>query len=158
VIGPEDYTRSEFGELCWLFWRGKIPLIFGGGHNFVDVRDVAVGHLLAAERGRPGRRYLLGGENRSWTSFFSDLTRAAGKSIPRMRVPALLGGVLSALHARLPYRRGQPPRLTAAQQRLLGLYFFVSSDRARRELDYQPRPLPVTVRDSHEFWMNRRAA
>src|SRR5262249_32175909 len=61
VLGPDDFAGSEFGTLCRRFWRGRIPFHFGGGNNFVDVRDVAEGHLLAAQCGRSGERYLLGG-------------------------------------------------------------------------------------------------
>src|SRR5262249_52426375 len=63
VVGPDDFSGSEFGTLCRRFWRGRVPVYFGGGNNFVDVRDVAAGHLLAAERGQVGQRYILGGIN-----------------------------------------------------------------------------------------------
>ena len=56
VIGPDDFSDSEFGKLCRRFWKGRVPLYFGGGNNYVDVRDVAQGIRLAAERGRPGQR------------------------------------------------------------------------------------------------------
>src|SRR5262249_28138820 len=55
VIGPGDSGGSEFGRLCQRFWRGRAPVHFGGGANFVDVRDVADGLLRAGELGRPGQ-------------------------------------------------------------------------------------------------------
>ncbi|MFM8274065.1 MAG: NAD-dependent epimerase/dehydratase family protein, partial [Gemmata sp.] len=51
VVGPDDFGESEFGSLCKRFWRGRLPVHFTGGNNFVDVRDVAAGVLAAAERG-----------------------------------------------------------------------------------------------------------
>src|SRR5262249_34884735 len=117
VLGPGDYSGSEFGTFCWRFWKGRLPFIFGGGNNFVDVRDVVAGPLLAAERGRPGERYLLGGTNRSFLSFFADLTRAAGRPIFRLRLPSVLGQLAATLAAPLQRRRGGRPYLTPTQAR-----------------------------------------
>src|SRR4029077_1389132 len=58
VVGPEDFSGSEFGTLCRRFWRGRLPFHFGGGNNFVDVRDVACGHLPPRQHGRSGGTHL----------------------------------------------------------------------------------------------------
>jgi dihydroflavonol-4-reductase len=157
VIGPDDFRKSEFGALCYHFWKGRLPLHFGGGNNFVDVRDVAVGHLLAAERGRPARRYILGGANRTYTAFFADLARAAHRWIGRVRLPNALAPLVALLGKALAHPSGRP-YLTAGQARLVPLYFWYDSARARRELGYEARPLSVTLADAHAFWMGRRAA
>ena len=115
VIGPDDFTASEFGTLCRRFWRRRIPLHFGGGNNFVDVRDVATGHLLAAERGRGGQRYILGGHNRSFTAFFGDLARVADRPIFRLRLPDVLGLAVAACNGRLRGARASRSYLSAAQ-------------------------------------------
>jgi dihydroflavonol-4-reductase len=73
LIGPEDYQPSAMGRFCLRCWKSRIPVVPRGGFNCADVRDVAVGHLLAAERGQPGRRYILGGENRSLLELVRDL-------------------------------------------------------------------------------------
>jgi dihydroflavonol-4-reductase len=157
VVGPEDYSRSEFGTLCRRFWRGRIPFYFGGGgNNFVDVRDVALGHLLAAERGRAGERYILGGENRSYGEFFADLARTAGRRIFRLRLPTALGSLTARLNERLP-KRGRA-YLTRGQLRLLSLFFHFDSGKARRELGYRPRPLAESLRDAHRFWIEKSSA
>jgi dihydroflavonol-4-reductase len=155
VLGPEDYSGSEFGTLCRRFWRGRIPFHFGSGNNYVDVRDVAAGHLLAGERGRSGERYLLGGCNRTYTAFFAELARWAGRPIFRMRLPVALAGLAVLLHRRLKRRRRARPYLSAAQARLLPLFFYYDSGKAVRELGYRPRPLDSTLRDAHRFWMCR---
>jgi dihydroflavonol-4-reductase len=158
VVGPDDFLGSEFGMLSWRFWRGRIPFYFGGGNNFVDVRDVAAGHLLAAEKGRPGQRYILGGHNRTFTAFFADLARVARRPIFRLRLPSALGILLAALGDR--YQRGRHGRayLTSGQARLLPLFFYFDSGKARRELGYQPRPLSQSLADSYAFWMGRKGA
>jgi dihydroflavonol-4-reductase len=156
VVGPDDFRKSEFGTLCYRFWKGRLPVHFGGGNNFADVRDVAVGHLLAAERGQAGQRYILGGANRTYTAFFAELARAARRWIGRVRLPNTLAP-LAALISRGLGRRGGRPYLTAGQARLVPLYFWYDSAKARRELGYEPRPLAVTLADAHAFWMDRRA-
>src|SRR5262249_43310070 len=152
VVGPDDFSASEFGTLCRRFWRGRIPLHFAGGTNYVDVRDVALGHLLAAERGRPSERYLLTGSNRPNSAFFADLARVAARPIWRLRAPAFLGPVI-ALFNRLFGRESSRPYLTAGQAKLLGWYFYFDCAKARRELGYVPRPLRASLRDTYDFWI-----
>jgi dihydroflavonol-4-reductase len=150
VVGPDDFVGSEFGRLCRRFWRGRVPICFGGGNNFVDVRDVTDGLLRAAERGRPGERYLLTGTNRSMTAFFGELARPAGRPIPRLRLPTALAPIVAALGERFA-RRGTPA-LTAGQARLLPYFWYFDCGKARRELGYEPRPLRATLSDAYAFW------
>jgi dihydroflavonol-4-reductase len=156
VVGPDDFTGSEFGTLCRRFWRRRLPICFGGGNNFVDVRDVADGMLRAAERGRAGERYLLTGTNRSMTAFFGELARASGRTIPRLRLPTALATVVATLGERFT-RRG-PPALTVAQARMLSYFMYFNCAKARRELGYEPRPLRATLADAYAFWTRTRRA
>jgi dihydroflavonol-4-reductase len=158
VVGPDDFSQSEFGTLCRRFWRGRVPFYFGGGSNFADVRDVATGHLLAAELGGPGERYLLGGHNRSYSAFFADLARVARRPILRLCLPRGLGTLVASLNERLQHGRRGRSYLTRAQARLLGWFFYFDCRKARRELGYQPRPLHATLADAHAFWIGRRSA
>jgi dihydroflavonol-4-reductase len=156
VIGPDDFGSSEFGTMCRRFWRGRIPLVFGGGNNFVDVRDVAAGMLLAAQHGRPRERYILGGTNRSYTAFHSDLAGAADRPIPRFRVPAGLARFGAAIGDRVSKKHRKRPLLTAAQARLLGLFFYFDCGKAERELGYRIRPLRDSIADAYRFWVTDR--
>jgi dihydroflavonol-4-reductase len=157
VVGPDDFSHSEFGTLCRRFWRGRIPLHFGGGNNFVDVRDVAAGHLLAAQHGRSGQRYVLGGSNRSYTALFADLARVAGRPIFRLRMPNALAGVVASINQRLDHGRPTRSYLTLGQARLMQLFFYFNCGKAQRELGYQPRSFDQTVADTYAFWMGRKA-
>lgn len=158
VVGPCDFTGSEFGTLCKRFWRGRVPVHFPGGNNFVDVRDVADGIAGAADRGRPGERYLLGGTNLTFARFFAELARAAGRPIPRVGLPRWLALGFAEAGRWVRRRPGKRPPITPGQARLLGLYFFYSSAKAGRDLGYAPRPLAQTLRDAHAFWTAGRAA
>jgi dihydroflavonol-4-reductase len=157
VIGPDDWSNSEFGTFCRRYWCGRIPFCFGGGNNFVDARDVATGMIAAAERGRAGERYLLVGENRTYCQFCAELGKAAGARRFCLRLPNVVARIGAAVAARWPRRPNRRPYLTPSQSRLLGWYFYFDGGKARRELGIQPRPLRETLTETHEFWMGRAA-
>lgn len=158
VIGPDDFAASEFGVMCRRFWRGNLPIHFGGGNSFVDVRDVAAGIAAACRLGRPAHRYILAGANRSMSAFFTELARAARMPIPRLRLPSALGPIMA--HLEQSWSRKSRPRkyLTPAQARLLDWYFYFDSGKAERELGFTRRPLRQTLADAFAYWERRRAA
>lgn len=158
VIGPEDFTGSEFGTLCRRFWKGRLPFYFAGGMSLVDVRDVADGILAAAEHGRSGQRYLLTGHNRTQGEFFAALAQTAGRFYPRLRLPVFVGKLGAKLADRFGQSADRRPYLSRAQARLLGLHFVYDHSRARQELGFAPRPLEQTLSDTHVFWTGRAAA
>jgi dihydroflavonol-4-reductase len=154
VVGPDDFSGSEFGTLCRRFWLGRIPFVFGGGNNFVDVRDVADGILRAGLFGRPGERYILGGENRTYANFFTALAQAANQRIFRLRLPTFVARMMAWV-GDLVARPKPRPLLTRSQARLLGWFFWYDSTKARAELGYRARPLKETLADAYDFWMKR---
>lgn len=152
LVGPEDYSGSVMGRVCLRFWNGRLPLAPPGGWNVADVRDVATGHLLAAERGQSGRRYVLGGENCSGRAFCQRLAQAAG-AVPRLDLAmpawgiipfALLAETRARLVKRIPFPSLQEARL---QKR----FWYVRSDRAEQELGYQHRSIDESIRDSFRW-------
>lgn len=152
LIGPEDEEGSIMGRFCSRFWRGHVPLIPPGGLNFVDVRDVARGHLLAAERGRRGTRYILGGENRTMRDFTACLAEVGGMA-PRRRVslpPLVQTGLayLAECRAALVRREPYPSRQYA---RLSRYRWYYSSQRAHTELGYCARPMRDSLADAHRW-------
>jgi dihydroflavonol-4-reductase len=156
LVGPEDFDKSVMGKLCQRFWRGRAPLVPPGGLNLVDVRDVAAGHLLAAERGQPGRRYILGGENLTYTDFMRQMAEVAGmrpRWLPRIPRPLFgLGALLNEARGRL---RGKEPYPSLAHARLNRYYWYFSSDRARRDLGYGPRPVRESLADAYTWYAGR---
>jgi nucleoside-diphosphate-sugar epimerase len=109
-------------------------------------------------RGRSGERYLLSGENRTYDELFEALCAASGRRRFWMRLPPLAGTAIAALAVCRPSRSKSGPVLTPGQARLLGLYFFFDSTKARRELGFAPRPLATTLADAFEFWSLQRRA
>jgi dihydroflavonol-4-reductase len=158
LIGPDDHARSVMGELCHRFWRGRAPIAPPGGLNCVDVRDAAVGHLLAAERGAAGRRYILGGENLDYLALMRMLAEIAGfrpRLLPRIPLPVFTAAAaLNEARARLFSGRAPYPALAHARLNRHTWYF--SSERARVELGYEPRPSRESLADAYVWFQTRK--
>lgn len=133
---------------------GKIPAYVSRPINLVDVADVGVGQVLAAEKGRIGERYILGGVNTKTDWAIQTVCRLAGVKAPRVCVPLALALIPSYLTEVLGALTNQTPRLP-----LLGLRFtqygqHLSSQKAIKELNYQPHPLEPCLERSIE-WFRR---
>jgi len=155
-LGPGDYKPTPTGQLMLEFLRGRLPGYTGGGINFVDVRDVAAGHLLAAQKGRPGERYLLTSRDlslRDLLRLFADVT---GLHAPWLRIPytaSWLGAlVLETWADRISHR---PPLLTVPNIRATRRYFYFSNRKAVEELGWSTRPLHLAVRDAVAYFIAR---
>jgi dihydroflavonol-4-reductase len=150
MIGPDDYERSAMGRFCVRFWRRRVPLIPPGGFNVVDVRDVAAGHLLAAEHGTRGERYILGGENLSMLALAARLARARGVEMPRLRqIPGwaqFLAACLAEARSAVVRREAYP---SFQQTRLSRLFWYFDSSHALRSLGFAARPLDDTIAATH---------
>jgi dihydroflavonol-4-reductase len=151
VLGvPVD--RSQPGETSTRtignYLRGRLPGVIDAPMNFVDVEDVAVGHLLAAESGRPGERYILGGENVLWPRLIDRVAELSGVSYPIMVLPR---GVKRL--AQIREALGIPGALSAEASNLMGQDWRFSSQKARDELGYETRPLDETLQNTIDWYL-----
>jgi len=148
-LGPGDIKPTPTGELIVKFVNRQLPGYTDGGANFVDVRDVAAGHLLAYARGRVGERYILGGENLSVPELMQRLSAVTGLDAPPFKFPHGLVFFFAALLEFLAdHITHRPPLLTKANVRVLRFYLHASSAKAERELGYTTRPLDQSIRDA----------
>ncbi|HEX9898158.1 MAG TPA: NAD-dependent epimerase/dehydratase family protein [Candidatus Methylomirabilis sp.] len=158
LVGPEDHAGSIMGRFCLRFWKGKILVVPPGGLNLVDVRDVAVGHLLAAERGQSGRRYILGGENLLFPALVRLLASASGmRPRPIPTIPIWIEWLLAAaaeIRAGVRQREAYP---SFQHVRLHRFTWFYDSRRAREELSFRPRALSESLRDAFEWFAARHS-
>lgn len=155
LIGPEDYEGSVMTRLFAKYWRGALLALPPGGYSVVDVRDVARGHLLAAEKGMRGRRYILAGENLAWPELAQRLWNAA-QYRPRW-MPSIPKWSMHAAARVCEWRSnftGREPYPSIQQARLQEFYWFYDSSRARNELGYRTRPLDESLVDMHA-WLTR---
>jgi dihydroflavonol-4-reductase len=140
-VGPWDSKPTPSGQIIVNFLRGRIPAYVETGLNVVDVEDVALGHLLAAERGRIGERYILGHENLTLAEMFRQLEQVSGVRAPRLRIPygmAYLAACLSEFTARTITHR--PPFVTLAGVKLSRHRMFFDASKAVRELGFPQTP------------------
>jgi dihydroflavonol-4-reductase len=157
LLGPGDVRESSTGDVR-RFLEGVIPAIPAGGMAFVDVRDAALGMLLAAERGRPGERYILNAQNLTLAAFFQRLERISGVKAPLFKLPASRPLALGIGHLFTKAVRaigGKPPVSEASIE--MGQYFwYCDASKAERELGFRPRDPGETLRDTVEDLVARK--
>src|SRR3546814_5632109 len=95
-VGPGDHLLTPPSRMLIEFLSGRTPAYLETAINMIDVRDAALGHLLAAERGRIGQRYILGGENLSMSALLTLLEELSGRPMPRWRIPYWLAYAFGA--------------------------------------------------------------
>jgi dihydroflavonol-4-reductase len=130
-VGEGDAKPTPTGEMIAGVAQGRIRgYVATTGLNLVDVRDVARGHVLALERGRPGQRYLLGGVDLALADLFAAVARLAGRPRPSVRVPYAVAVGAATLGV-----------ANRNEVRLARLPMFFSSRKAEGELGYRPGPV-----------------
>jgi dihydroflavonol-4-reductase len=141
-IGPGDIKPTPTGQLIVDFLRGKMWAYLDTGLNLVDVEDVAAGHLLAAERGVVGERYILGGANLTLREIFDMLGRIAGIRPPRVKVSASLILPLARLSEWISdHVTGRPPAVAVDAVRMSRKRMFFDGGKAARELGMPQSPV-----------------
>jgi dihydroflavonol-4-reductase len=152
-VGPGDVKPTPTGRLILEAARGQMPAFVDTGLNIVHVDDVAAGHLAAAEKGRIGERYILGGENMSLAEILDAVSRAVGRRPPRLKVPHTMLFPI-AFGAEFAARiTGREPFVTLDGVRMSRKKMYFSSGKAARELGYKPRPAREAIAVAVE-WFN----
>ncbi len=153
VIGPFDFGPSRFGQSLVAMARGRLPAMVDGGFDWVDARDVAASCMAAAERGRRGEGYLLGGR---WAAVAEIARMAAahqGRSPPRLTVPRWMASLSAPAAGWFQAQLGQEPLFTPE-----GLHALFHGSRrvdwskAAAELGHAPRPLEETIGDTVDWF------
>ncbi len=147
-MGPGDVKPTPTGQILVDAARGRTPAYVDTGLNVVHVDDVASGHLLALERGRPGERYILGGEDLSLRDILTAVAGLVGRKPPRIRLPHAM--VLPIAYAAQVYTglTGRATRVTVEGVRMARKRMFFSSAKAERELGYRWRPAREALGDA----------
>jgi dihydroflavonol-4-reductase len=153
-VGDHDVKPTPTGKIVLDFLKGDMPAFIDTGLNLVDVRDAAKGHLLAAEKGKPGERYILGCENLTLAEILGRLARLSGRRAPSMRLPygvAYVAGLASTAWANVT---GSEPRVPLDAVRMARKKMFVSHEKAKRELGFEPSPVDGALSRAIE-WFSR---
>jgi dihydroflavonol-4-reductase len=144
-VGPWDWKPTPTGKIILDFLNGKMPGYVETGLNFVGVEECAAGHLLAAEHGKVGERYLLGAENLTLKGLLDLLAQITGLRAPGMKIPhgvALGVAYLDTAFSRLV---GKEPQIPVEGVKIARHKMFVDASRARRELGFQPGPVAAAL-------------
>jgi dihydroflavonol-4-reductase len=150
VFGRGDVNRSST-EVVRRFLRRELPAYVDGAINIVDAEDVARGHLLADELGVPGERYILGNRNYTWDRLFADLGRLSGVEPPPVKLPLQVALGLAGAIERMPGRSV----LTADEVRIAAYWWTLRSNKARRELGWQPSHHEDTLQATIDWYRER---
>jgi dihydroflavonol-4-reductase len=156
-VGPWDAKPTPTGQLVVDFARRKLPAVVDTGLNIVHVRDVAEGHLLAAERGRAGERYILGHRDMTLAEIVRELADITGLPAPRLRLPyavAWTAGAVSTALATFVTRR--PPAVALEAVRMARRRMFFDPSKAVRELGLPQTPVRAAFEDALAWFEERR--
>ena len=137
-VGPGDWKPTPTGKIILDFLRGRMPAYVDTGLNFVAVEDVAAGHVLAAERGRVGERYILGARNMTLKEVLDALSAITGRPAPRIRLPHAVA--LGAAYAEQFFSRvlHLEPQIPVDGVKMARHKMWVDGEKAARELGYRP--------------------
>src|SRR5579872_1293574 len=152
-VGERDIKPTPTGRIVVDFLKRKFPAYVDTGLNLVDVKECALGHIAAFEKGRKGERYILGGENLTLKQILDKLAAITGLPSPKVRVPyilALATGVVDEIFTGRILRR--EPRATIDAVRMGRKKMFVSSVKAERELGWKTVPVDGALRRAVEWF------
>jgi len=155
-VGPGDWRPTPTGQVIVDFLCRRLPAYVETGLNVVPVEDVARGHLLAAERGRIGERYLLGGRNMTFKEILDALAVISGQSAPRLRLPwraAMAIGYADQVVARV---RGREPRIPLDGVRMARHRMWVNCTKAERELGFHTGSVEAALERAVQWYRQER--
>lgn len=147
-VGPRDIKPTPTGRMIVEAAAGRMPAYVDTGLNVVHVEDVAEGHLRAFERGRIGERYVLGGTNMTLREILIKIAALTGRPAPRLRLPHSVVMPIAYMAEAVARISGSEPIATVDSVRMAKKLMYFSSDKARRELGYEPRPASHAFEDA----------
>jgi dihydroflavonol-4-reductase len=153
-VGPRDVKPTPTGRVIVDFLNRKMPAYLDTGLNFVHVRDVAVGHILAAEKGRVGERYILGHAQGNWTlqEAFAVLQKLTGVTAPKVRVPYGVALAFAHLDEMISSFTSKAPKAPLAGVRMAKYKMFFDPAKAVRELGLPQTPPQEALADAVEWF------
>jgi dihydroflavonol-4-reductase len=144
-VGPGDWKPTPTGKIMVDFLNGRMPGYVDTGLNFVPVEDCARGHLLAAELGRVGERYILGGRNLTLKQMLDMLAAASGRSAPRWKFPYALAYAAGCVDSGVSRLLGREPQIPLEGVRMARHKMFVDASKAERELGFASGPIEAAI-------------
>ncbi len=153
-IGPRDVKPTPTGQVIVDFLNRKMPAYLDTGLNWVHVRDVAIGHILAAEKGRIGERYILGNAegNLSMKDAFALLQEITGVPAPKFQVPYGIAFAAACVDETISKFTGKPPKAPLGGVRMARYKMYFNPQKAIRELGLPQTPPRQALADAVEWF------
>ena len=153
-IGSHDAKPTPSGRIIVDFLNRRFPAYVDTGLNLVDVDEVARTHVVALDRGTPGERYILGGENLTLKQILDRMSAITGLSSPTLKVPHAVAMAFAFLDETITGKlRGREPRATIEAVRMGRKKMYASSERARQELGFEIRPVYQSMRSAIDWFL-----
>ena len=154
-IGPWDIKPTPTGDIILRFLRRQMPAYVDTGLNFIDVRDVAQGHLAALELGKSGQRYILGHQNLSLKALLNLLEALTGLPAPRRSVPLVLPLIAAWVDERVLAPLGKPPSVPLDGVRMSAQAMYYDASKAVTELNLPQTPVKTALQDAVNWFLER---
>ncbi|MBI5166479.1 MAG: NAD-dependent epimerase/dehydratase family protein [candidate division NC10 bacterium] len=153
-VGPGDIKPTPTGQMIVDFLQRGMPAYIDTGLNLIDVEDVAKGHILAAERGGVGERYILGNQNLTLREIFAILEKISGVRAPQIKLPHGLVLPLAQIQQWWSKRiTKKPPRIPLDGVRMAKRFMFFDSSRAVRELGLPQNPVELALKRAVNWFL-----
>lgn len=144
-VGAGDVKPTPTGQVIVDFMKGRMPAYIETGMNLIDVDDVAAGHLLAMEKGRPGERYILGNQNLLLREVFEILSRLTGVKAPTLKLPRLAILPLAYVNEWISSFTNRPPRIPLEGVRMAKYKMHYDCSKAIKELGLPQTPVETAL-------------
>ena len=154
-IGEWDIKPTPTGDIVLRFLQRKMPFYLNTGLNFVDVQDVAWGHLLALEKGRSGERYILGNRNLSLKELLNILSDLTGLSAPASTIPTWIPLTVAWIEETLLARLGRAPSVPIDGVRMASQQMYYHSEKAIAELGLPQTPIEHALQRQIDWFVAR---
>jgi len=148
-VGPGDIKPTPTGKIIVDFIKGRIPAYVDTGLNLIDVRDAAIGHVLAAEKGKVGQKYILGNRNMTLAETLGMVAMISGKQSPKRKIPHSVAYIVGALStAWSDFITHKPPIVSLESVRMSRKKMFFSPAKAVNELGLPQSPIETAISDA----------
>ncbi len=152
-LGPWDIKPTPTGDIILRFLRRKMPFYLDTGLNFIDVRDVAWGHLLALEKGKKGDRYILGHQNLTLKQLLEQLAEITNLSAPKSSIPAWLPLSIAWIDEQILAPLGKQPSVPLDGVRMAHQRMYYDASKAVRELGLPQSPIMTALKDAVDWFV-----
>lgn len=147
ILGPYDFSNSHLTALVREIVRGKLPMCVKGGYDFVDVRDVAKGIIMACDKGKKGECYIMSGEFVSIKKLADLVCDVVGKKRIKVVLPIMIAKIVAPFYEMYYNVKGKTPLFTKYSLYTLSSNSNFSNEKAKRDLGFVTRDITDTVRD-----------